>query len=333
MSKSMSRRFIPALCLSLLAATAFAQTEPAATEAVPEQILVVGQKPGPGLWKVTKDDHVMWVFGTYAPLPKKMEWRSRQVETIMAQSQEMLAAPYAELGVGFFRSLTLLPFTIGMDKNPDGKTLHDLLPADTYQRWLVLRKKYLKDDADYDRKRPFFVAGELTEKAAAAAGLSLGKDVREQLLKLARQNNVKITQVKLELPVDSPVKAVRDFKKTSLDDVACLARTIDLLEADVGAYQARANAWAKGDIAGIRALDFSEQESSCAHAVENSAVMKERGLTDIEARVRKHWLEMAGKALAANRSTFAVLPIERIVGKDSYLAALEAQGYKVEQPD
>ncbi|QGZ39955.1 uncharacterized protein YbaP (TraB family) [Pseudoduganella flava] len=329
----MSKPVIAALCLSLFAHAALAQSEPPTAEAPPEQILVVGQKPGPGLWKVTKDDHVMWVFGTYAPLPKKMEWRSQQVENIIAQSQEMLTAPYAELGVGFLRSLTLLPFMIGMDKNPDGKTLHDLLPADTYERWLVLRKKYLKDDADYDRKRPFFVAGELTEKAAGAAGLSLGKDVRDKLLKLAKQNNVKITPVKLELPVDSPVKAVRDFKKSTLDDVACLARTIDLLETDVSAYQARANAWAKGDIAGIRALDFSEQDSACSHAVEESTVMKERGLTDIDARVRKYWLETAGKALAANRSTFAVLPIERIVGKDSYLAALEAQGYKVEQPE
>jgi uncharacterized protein YbaP (TraB family) len=329
----MSRRFIPALCLSFLAVAAFAQTEPVATEPVPEQILVVGQKPGPGLWKVSKDDHVLWVFGAYAPLPKRMEWRSQQVEAILAQSQEMLTEPYVELDVGFLRSLALLPFMIGMDKNPDGKTLHDLLPDSTYQRWLALRKKYLKDDEDYDRKRPFFVAQELTVKAAEAAGLSMGKDVHDKLMAMAKQNKVKVTRTRLKLEVDSPIKAVRDFKKTPLDDAACLAKTIDLLETDIGAYLVRANAWAKGDIAGIRALDFSDQEASCLDAVQKSAIMQERGLTDLDGKSRAHWLEMAQGALAANKSTFAILPIKEIVAKNGYLAALEAKGYKVEQPD
>ena len=329
----MSQRLFSALCLSFVAATACAQTETPAAEPVAEQILVVGQKPGPGLWKVSKDDHVLWVFGSYAPLPKKMEWRSQQVESILAQSQEMLTEPYVELEVGFLRSLTVLPFMIGMDKNPDGKTLHDLLPETTYLRWLALRKKYLKDDADYDRKRPLFVAQELTKKAADAAGLSMGKDVRDKLLQMAKQNKVKVTSAKLSVEMDSPVKAVRDFKKTTLDDAACLAKTIALLETDIGAYQARANAWAKGDIAGIRALDFTEQENSCLNAVQQNAIMKERGLSDLDKRARVHWLEVAEKSLAANRSTFAILPIKEIVAQDGYLAALEARGYKVEQPE
>ena len=44
-------------------------------------ILVTGQQPGPGLWKVTHPsaghDHVLWILGSYGPLPRKMQWRSK----------------------------------------------------------------------------------------------------------------------------------------------------------------------------------------------------------------------------------------------------------------
>eukprot|EP01034_Spumella_vulgaris_P036081 gene36081-44497_t len=137
----MLKQVLPVLCLILPAASAWAQTEtppPAAAaeataaieaeaEAVPEKILVVGQKPGPGLWKVSKDGHVLWVFGTYSPLPQKMEWRSQQVESILSQSQEYLTPPGASASVGWLRGLTLLPSLIGVKKNPDGATLKDVL--------------------------------------------------------------------------------------------------------------------------------------------------------------------------------------------------------------
>ena len=48
-------------------------------------VVVSGVLPGPGLWKVSKDDHVMWVLGTQAPLPRRMQWRSAQVEEVLAR--------------------------------------------------------------------------------------------------------------------------------------------------------------------------------------------------------------------------------------------------------
>ena len=131
------------------AAPAWSQTEPppapteqvepmaAGEDVVTETILVAGQRPGPGLWKVSKGDHVLWVFGTYSPLPKKMEWRSKEVEAILAQSQEYLRPPGATTDVGFLRQMTLLPFAIGFKKNPDGAELKDLLPEPVYARWPV----------------------------------------------------------------------------------------------------------------------------------------------------------------------------------------------------
>jgi len=49
-----------------------------------DEVLVVGEQPGPSLWRVYKDDHVMWVMGTLSPLSKDMHWHSKQVDAAVA---------------------------------------------------------------------------------------------------------------------------------------------------------------------------------------------------------------------------------------------------------
>ncbi|MGH8051084.1 MAG: TraB/GumN family protein [Arenimonas sp.] len=53
-------------------------------------MVVSGAQPGPGMWKVSKGDNIMWIMGVQSPLPKKMEWVSRDVEKKIAQSDEVL---------------------------------------------------------------------------------------------------------------------------------------------------------------------------------------------------------------------------------------------------
>ena len=48
-----------------------------------EEVVVTGIRPGPPLWKVKHKDHVLWVFGTVTPIPKRMEWDSEAVEYII----------------------------------------------------------------------------------------------------------------------------------------------------------------------------------------------------------------------------------------------------------
>ena len=104
---------------------------------------VSGVQPGPGLWKVSRDGRTLWVLGTLAPLPKRMEWRSQEVEDTIAQSQELLLPPMLSLdtGRGRFRTLFLLPALFKAAKNPDGGTLQEVVPADQYARWAVLKAR------------------------------------------------------------------------------------------------------------------------------------------------------------------------------------------------
>ena len=45
------------------------------------------------------------------------------------------------------------------------------------------------------------------------------------------------------------------------------------------------------------------------------------------------WLAAAEKALAANASTFALLPLKNILDSKGFVAALAAKGYLVEKPE
>ena len=335
----MSDRPVAAICLSLslFTSSAWAQTEvvSAPTEQTePEKILVVGQRPGPGLWKVSKDDHVLWVFGTYRPLPKKMEWRSQQVESVIGQSQELLKEPNASLDFGYLRTAMLLPFMIGVDKSPNGALLRDQVPADVHERWLALRKKYLKDDDSYERKRPVFAAEELFDKAMAQNGMTHGEEIRKEIVRLAAKNRLKITSTSVDMDVDSPVKAIREFKKAPMDDAHFFNIAITRLETDMEAIRMRANAWAKGDIDVIRKLEYPEHENACTAAFMSSAVLREQaGMRTVAERMRARWLAAAEKALATNKSTVAMVPLSKLLDPKGYLADLQAKGYVVEQPD
>src|SRR5262245_27050350 len=102
------RRLALALPIAFLAFAAIASevpTPPDPAVSTLETVVVTGAQPGPGLWKVSKGEHVLWILGTLNPLPKKMEWISRDVEATIAASQEVVMGPSATLEVGVFSGL------------------------------------------------------------------------------------------------------------------------------------------------------------------------------------------------------------------------------------
>jgi hypothetical protein len=331
------------LWLGLLALPACAQsTDPAAqpvaaaaadANAVPATVVIEGRRPGPGVWKVSKGTHVMWVFGTYAPLPRKIEWDASRIERLVAKSQEVLMPPVAKAHIGFFSGLTALPSLIGIKRNPDDAVLHDVVPADVYAHWTVLKAKYIGDDDGVEHYRPVFAGEELLLAGLKQSGLSYGGEVLGKIKDIAEKNKVKLSDSGYDVMLDDPRKLVRDFKNSQVDDLVCFTKTLDTLDVDLETMRVRANAWANGDIAEIRGLNFAERRDACLDAVMNSSIAKDAAdLRQVRERLRTSWLKAAEKALASNATTFAVLEIQDIVGPTSYLAGLQARGYSVESP-
>lgn len=332
------------LALALpLSAWAQQQTTPAAaaTAGTPKSkvvelqaVVVSGEQPGPGLWKVSKHGHVLWVLGTLDFLPRQMQWQAREVRASLAQAQLVLDKPTVSVhsDTGFFGMLGLLPSLIGVRNNPDGKKLQEVVPPADYARWLALKAKHIGRDGGVEKRRPIFAAFELYFAAAKQAGLA--DDVIDPVLKDAmKPRKLKATPAQYTIEVKDAKALVNEFKRTPIDDLSCFHKMLDHVEGDIATMRLRANAWAVGDLDRLRQLPLGDQMSTCQAAVDVSAIAHEQGIVDLPAKVRAAWVAAAAKALDEQPVTFARLPMRDLLDTNDYLRGLQAQGATVEPPD
>ena len=325
--------------------TAWAQAPPSEQTEALDEILVSGEYPGPGLWKVTRADdgagHVLWIVGEPPPLPKRMKWKSKDIEAVALGAQEILLDSALRMDtdekIGFFRGMTLLPAMLEARRNPDEAKLEDVLPADLYARWLVQKRLYLGRESGVESWRPLFAADKLRKAAFKDLKLRESGVVREVIGELAGKHKIKVTTpVKLYTFKRSEVKTkLREFSRESLPDVECFGTMLALTEAlaDRETQNARARAWAIGDHEAMDRLPaLPSPYLPCAMAVLSSQVAREVIPADVREQVHALWLEAAEKSLAANPTTFAIVPFVKLTRTGGYLAMLREKGYLIEVP-
>jgi hypothetical protein len=297
-------------------------------------VLVSGVQPGPKLWKATRDGNTMWILGTLTPAPRRIDWQSREVEKVLDDAGIVVLGARAQVSadVGLFRQLLLVPKMLGARKNPDGKTLREVVPPDQYARWLRLKARYLGRDDDVEEWRPLFAAQALYEAAIRKNGLDPENQVMPKVRRLARRRDVPTTIAEVKLKFSEPKDTLKRFSRTSLDDVGCFARTLDRLESDLANMAARANAWSIGDLATMQRLPYEDQGPACLTAMIDAAIAQEQGLDRLPLRVRMAWADAADKALREHETSLALLPMAEMFKPDSYLDALRARGVVIEAP-
>jgi len=300
---------------------------PAASTATIGEVEVTGERPGPRLWKVSKDNHVLWIMGTLEPLPKKMTWRSKALEDVLAQSQEVLPSrPTFGFSWNPIAALRLYWQWRGIQKIPDHGTLATTLPPDLYARFSALRNKYAPRDPQMEELRPMVAALRLFEKGIDASGLSFHHEVQNTVLKLAQRRGVK--QHKMTLPVEDPRGLLKEIGAIPAQaQIGCLETTVTRLESDLAAMRARADAWAAGDVDALRKLPLPDQQAACLATLSNSARFR-----DLNDKTSRAWMQGAEAALASNASTLALKPIYELLGANGILEKFRALGYTVEGP-
>jgi uncharacterized protein YbaP (TraB family) len=316
------------LPLSAPGRAAMRGAEPAATASAPVvEIDVTGERPGPRMWKVSKGDHVLWLMGTLEPLPKKMTWRSKAVEEVLGQSQEVLPSrPAFGFSWNPIAALRLYWQWRGLQKNPDHATLQATVPPALYARFSVLRSKYAPRDTEMDDLRPMLAALRLFEKGIDASGLSFHHEVQNQVLRLAERRHVRLH--KMTLPIDDPRGLLKEIGQIPVQaQVSCLETTVARLESDLNAMKARAAAWAVGDVDALRRLPLPDQQAACLAALSNSARFK-----DLNDKTARAWMQGADEALATNTSTLALKSIYELLEPGGILERFRAKGYVVEGP-
>jgi hypothetical protein len=336
---------MPAYIRVVLLVSLFSIPVFAADEEPLEEIVVTGEFKGPGLWRVTRPgdskNHVLWIVGDPFALPNKMQWKSREIEAIALGSQEILRDASVSLKpdeeIGMLRGLTLVPALMKARKNPDDKELEDLVPPDLYSRWVKQKELYLRGTKGLEDWRPLFAADRLRKRAFEKLKLRergvvwevIGKSVEEKKIPV---NGPAIPFVVKRADVRGKIK---EFSKESLTDVECFRATLDLTEALASREieTERAQAWARADLETLASLPaLPNPYLPCAMAVLGSQVARELVPADIREQVEKLWLDTAIASLDKNSSTFAIVPMAKLMRADGYLARLRAAGLAVEPP-
>jgi len=318
--------------LAAAAGAGRAQAPPASAGAAPpvepmQEVLVQGRHEGPRLWTVRKADHTAWILGTISPLPKKLVWQPDAVEEVLRQSQEVVPAwPSYGIGANPITALRVYIEWRRLQKPPDHMPLRQALPPQLYARVEALQARYDPHDKKLEQMRPMLAARQLLTRVLDASGLALHNEVQETVLKLAREQGVRVHQDKLR--IDEPVELLKDVNATPLaGEVACLEAVVTLLETDLAPMQQRARAWALGDVETLRSLPHADDRSACVAAVSGSERVRR-----LIARAEDDWLIALEDSLARNRGTLAVQSMDRLLGPQGALAVLSERGYKVEGP-
>jgi uncharacterized protein YbaP (TraB family) len=291
------------------------------------QVVISGKYRGPKLWCVSKDGHALWVLGTVAPLPKRMVWQSEDIQRLLRQTQEVIPA-WPSVGIGFhpFIAVHLYVLWRKSQTNPDHLPLRAVLPPDLYARFSALKLRFAPNDRRIEELRPILAARRLYDDALAASELTPRNDIQRTVLGLARQESVPIRQDRLL--VKDPVDVMRDLANVPrAAEIDCLESVLTRLETDLGPMQARARAWALGDVALLRRLPHTDNRATCLEAVSGSA--RVRSLVD---EAQQDWMSAAVQALEHNPTTLAMQSMDRLLGPDGTLAALRRMGYQVEGP-
>lgn len=316
-----------------------------------DTVVVTGGDPIPRLWKVSKGDHVLWLAGN-SWLRAGRVWRSDQVDAHVAESQVVIYPGHVDArpDVSIFKMVTLIPATLKAAKNPDGKTLKDVLPPEVYARWRVLKTTYVGRDDDIERWRPSIAIGMLESKVGKKMESSpywprpvaMGPPLMSVVVKAAKKHKVKTrTMPTVERRVQ--MKNVREIIKSAhhidLGDGLCFAQSLGYLEQLIEYVKQRTAAPAAeiapprrtncedALIKGLRSGEIPDP-AGARKVFDELELQLKLGTEQLDAE----WMAAAQAAIAKNKSTFAVVSMNQVVIPTGYLAKLKELGYTVEEP-
>jgi uncharacterized protein YbaP (TraB family) len=287
-----------------------------------DEVVVTGERAGPGLWHVHRGAAQLWIMGTVTPLPKNMTWRSKQLEQVLDGANQVLVRKPFEIGIA--RALWLLITQRDLLMVGGGKRLKDVLPLDLHARFAAQRAKFTKDADKWEHYRPIIATLFLQEAALRRVGLStrleLGKEVRD----LAHKHHVRIEEIKI-----AGIHDFLDALKTMppATENKCVAAGLATIESGLPRLVDRASAWATGNVERMQNLPEPAEVGAC-----RAAVSADAGAGDLLALMRRTWVTSMEKYLQSGGVTLAVVDMDMLLERGGILDALRAQGYEVDAP-
>lgn len=323
-------RFIAAIALLILSSAALAaessDVPPRIDSAEPdlEVVLVMGEQPGPGLWKVTSGNNELWILGEVSPFTRRVRWRPKEFDKLLRRSQELLLD-----FSGFWEADKSDMATYRRaEKLPKGTTLKDLIPPELHARVVATAKVF--GATGLEELYPFAATNRIVQSALRKLDMS-SFSARFAAEEMGKKWSIRTTYYW------APEPTVEDRLRTwqQPPNVACLEQLVDVIGDGGDGVKLLANAWAVGDIAGMRELvpqySFSRdglRTGKCGAAMRGG----EQQVRDYTALRQQGWVKEAERVLKENRRSVAVVLMSELFAPDGYLALLRARGYEITEP-
>ena len=287
-----------------------------------EELVVTGERTGPGMWHVHRGAAQVWILGSMSPLPKGITWRATQVEKVLDGAGQALVQKPFEIGVARILWLLITERSVLMVRG--GKRLKDVLPPELHARFAAQRAKYTNDANKWERFRPLIAAAFLQQAAFHQAGLSTRLDLGAAVRTLAKKHRVRVEEVKI-----AGVGDVMDALKVlpPATENACVDASLVTVERDLPRLLDRAQAWASGNIERIGKLREPAEVDACRAALDSGV-----GAADLIARIRRTWVGTIEKYLQTPGVTLVVLNMDMLLEPGGVLDELRALGYDVDAP-
>jgi uncharacterized protein YbaP (TraB family) len=315
------RRFAWALSIAAFFAAfvpaARAEDAPLSPASLVEEVQVISRLPGPALWRVSTPTSQLWIIGLVSPLPKNFAWDNRRLDTALAGARELVTPPGASVGPIEMMALLIDPgHVVHLDR---GQTLRPLLPDALRARFEAAARSVGQDPAHYDHWRPVFASMALVFDAEQKAQLN-PKGPQRSVVELARRKGVKVRRL-AEYNAADMVRSVSRLDTASSN--ACVAAASSLVERMPTDIPRLGEAWARGDIATVKAVEQADQADACLAAPPVAALRD---------RLAKDWAADLAKALIQPGKTVVAVDMGSLARKGGLLDQLKAEGLNVIGP-
>ncbi|MBB1061168.1 TraB/GumN family protein [Marilutibacter spongiae] len=309
---------------------------PSSSAAAPPLLDAVTVTPSqsPPLWLFTRGARRIIVLGTQAPLPRDAVLVSDTIQRYIAESDIALTAPGILAGDsgGIMQGITLWSAIRKARRNPDGRTLDQVLPSQSYAHWQSLKQKYIGNDSGVEKLRPMYAAFELYRAAMAQHGLSDEPVVGKLLADALEATGRKRVDARYAIPVGNRRLAAKAFEVNPARDVECLEQTLEHLEAYLEFSPGAADAWAAGDLERYRNAEaLYTPIHQCWAELTNEAIATATGVPAPYQMRDTAWLKALDDALSRYDTVFTTLPARDILMHQGMAARLEALGYAIKE--
>jgi hypothetical protein len=260
----------------------------------------------------------VWILATVEPVPADLVWDKRTITKLLVGARLLLLPPRGE--VGLFEGAWFVLTGLATLEQPEGTTLEATLPDPLKARFVTARDAIHRDADRYAKYLPA-VAAVILESDFWQTSHLIFKGPQKTVEDLARRASVPVRTAAVYPAMD----VIHDVPKLAPSaQRACLEDALTDIEIESIHVRPAAQAWATGDLDGIKANYSETRLDACLQQSSAYSVLRDRAVGDI--------VKAIVSALQNSGKSVAVIPMGIWLRKGGVLERLESSGFTVSGP-